>query len=181
MINFNSVLTQKLLDYYFLNTRAKHYINELAKVLKTDPGNLDRKLKELEKEGLFFSQKQGNQKYFSLNPKYPFLKETKKIYEGQFGLTKMLAQIFKKLKGLEAAYIFGSYAKNKLGPESDIDILLIGKHSSLEAQKLISPLEKKFHREFNIVDMAEKEFNKRKKNKDEFLDNVFKNKMIKLI
>ncbi len=163
MLNLKSKITEKLFGYYFLNPSARHYLNELAKLLGVDPGNLDRKLKELEREGVFFSEKEGNLKYYSLNKSYPLLAELKKLHNIKYGMERKLASRLKEVKGLEEAYIFGSYAKDKFGAESDIDILLIGGHSSLEAIKIISEMEREYKREFNIADMTEKEFRNRKK------------------
>lgn len=181
MIKFNSQIARKLLGYYFINPQAKHYVNELARLLAVDLGNLSRKLTQLEKEGILAAENMGNQKYYFLNKKYPLLKEVKSIYEKNYGLKESLVKILQNLKGLRAAYIFGSYVMGKLDRESDIDILLIGSHSALEAKKSILPLQRRLGREFNIIDFTEAEFKKRKKQKDEFIQNIFKNKIIRII
>lgn len=181
MLDFKSKVTEKILGFYFLNTEAKKYINELAKIIDADPGNLDRKLKELEGEGVLSSEFSGKERYYSLNPEYPLLKELKKIYLSKYGLAEMLKKRFVKLAGLCEAYIYGSYAKKNFSPESDIDLLLIGSHSALKAQAAVSPLEKQFQREFNIVDLTEEEFSKKKKNKNEFIADIFAGEVIKII
>ena len=180
MIDFRSKITVKILGYYFINPEKKHYINELAVLLEIDPGNLFRKLKELETEGILISETRGNQKYFSLNKNYPLLKEIKKTYEAKYGIVNLLKDRLVKLKNLKEAYIFGSYVQNSLQQESDIDILLIGNHSSLEAKRLILPLQKNIGRQINIVDLTPKEFRRRKKNQDEFIKNIFSQKIIKI-
>lgn len=180
MLNFRSKITRGVLGYYFINTGAKKYVNELAKILEVDPGNLDRKLKELESEGILNSEFSGKQRYYFLNPKYPLLAEVKKIYQVKYGLKELLAERLKKLPGLKKSYIFGSYANNKMEKESDIDLLFIGSHSSFQAQKAVLDLQKRFGREFNIVDLTEKEFISRKRKKDEFIRNIFKGKIIKI-
>lgn len=181
MLNIKSKITQKLLTYFFANSSVSQYVNELARILEVDPGNLDRKLKELEGEGLFVSLKQGNLKFFQLNKNYPLLKEIERWYKLKYGLEKKLKESLENLVDLKEAYIFGSYAKGNFGPESDIDILLIGNHSSLSAKRLIANVGYDTKREFNIIDLTQKEFNERKKNKDEFIENIFKNKIIKII
>ncbi len=181
MISFKSQITIKLLDYFFVNSQARNYINELARIIEVDPGNLSRKLNELEKEGFLSSSFSGNQRYYSLNLKYPLLPETKKIYENSYGLKNLLAKSLKGLRGLKTAYIFGSYAKGNFDAISDIDILLIGEHSSLEAKRLILPLQKRLKRELNIVDLTEQEYKAKQKKKDPFLKNIFNGKMIKII
>ena len=40
MLNFKSKITIEILSYYFINPDRKHYINELAKIINADPGNL---------------------------------------------------------------------------------------------------------------------------------------------
>ena len=181
MFNFKSKITEKLLNYYFVNLSAGHYINELARMLSLDPGNLDRKLKELEKEGILISRPIGNQRHYSLNKRYPLLSELKKIYHLKYGLEKKMTGLLKKLPALKSAYIFGSYANNKFRPSSDLDILLIGGHSSIEAKRLLVKTEKEFKREFNVIDLTEEEFKKKKREKDEFMTNIFSHKIIKLI
>lgn len=181
MFEFRSQITIKVLRYFLLNQKRRHYVNELADLLKMDPGNLFRKLKELESEGIMASEMQGNQRYFRLNKKYPLLHELKHFFRAKYGIEEILKQKFSKLKGLQEAYIFGSYAKNSIQQESDIDLLLVGEHSTLEAKRLILPLAKEIQREINIVDFSSTEFKKKKKAGDEFLKNIFSRKNIKII
>src|SRR5680860_1346013 len=105
MITFNSKITKKLLEYYFTNPSAEHYVNELSRLLEIDPGNLDRKLKELKREGILISKSLGRQKYYSLNKKYPVLEEIKKIFEQKYGLKNSLLKNLKIVKGIKEAYI----------------------------------------------------------------------------
>lgn len=97
MFNFKSKITEKLLGYFLMNPRAEHYVNELAKLLDADPGNLDRKLKELAREGVFVSKNIGNQKHYSLNQAYPLLNELKKIYNLKYGVEGKLTATLKNM------------------------------------------------------------------------------------
>lgn len=181
MFNLKSKITIKILGYFFLNQESRKYLNELAKILEADAANLDKKMKELEKEGILLSEFSGRQKYYFLNKKYPFLAEVRKIYEAKYGLKEKLYSALKDLKGLKEAYIFGSYTKGNFEAESDVDLLLVGGHSSIEAKRLLFNLQKQTEREFNIVDLTEKEYLSRKKRKDEFIGNIFKGEIIKII
>lgn len=179
MISFNSKIAQKVLAYFLLNPEAELYLNEMAEKFEVNRGNLSRKLTEWEKEGILIKNKKGNLSLYKINKKYPLLKEVKKIVQKTFGLEKELKQAFKKIKGIKKAIIFGSYAQNKLSSESDIDLLLVGSHNFLKVQKEIIKLQKQFDREVNVIDMTEKEFEKKKNN--EFVKNILKNKNIRLI
>jgi hypothetical protein len=64
---------------------------------------------------------------------------------------------------------------------SDIDLLAIGTHSVLELQRVIARMQKDTGREFNVTNLSAKEFEKKKKDKDHFIDSVFKTKIIRLV
>lgn len=181
MLNLKSDIIIKVLGYYFLNPHARHYVRELAGLLKVDSGNLSRKMSDLRKEGLFLMEGEGKNRYFVLNEKFPLLKEYRNIYEAKFGVEKSLATTLKEVSGLTAAYIFGSYAKGNFEEGSDIDLLLIGDHDYAQASRRISALEKRWHREINMIDFSSKEFARKRKNKDFFLENIFSGQTIKII
>lgn len=181
MLKLRSQITRKILNYFFLNPEKENYINELARDLALDPGNLFRKLKELEQEGILLAENKGHQKYFHLNSKYPLLGEMKRTFELKYGLPEILKTKLAALSGLEEAYIFGSYAKNTLQMESDIDLLLVGRHSTREAKRTLLQTQKEIQREINIIDLSPEEFRQRQKQEDEFIKNIFSDKFIKLL
>ncbi len=141
MFDLRSKITIKVLRYFFTNIDGKEYVSELARILSVDKGNLDRKLKELERDGLLLSDVQGNQKYYFLNKNYVFLNEVKSIYNNKYGVNDRLKVILKEVSGIKEAYIFGSFVNEDFQAESDIDVLIIGKHSAIEVQKVVLNLE----------------------------------------
>ena len=181
VISLRSKVTIRLLDYYFLNPEAQIYINELARILDLDPKNTEIKLKELEKEGFFKSEFRGKQRYFFLAKDNPVLEHYRQIFLKTYGIEKRLKDMISNIKGLKEAYIYGSYATNKMDSSSDIDILAIGSHSVLELQRVIVKLQKDVNREFNVMNLSLKEFAAKKKDKAHFINNVFKTKVIKLV
>ncbi len=181
MISFKSKIAVKILNYFFLNPQEERYINELSKILNVDVKNLHSKLKELEKEGLLKSEFRGNQRYFYLNKDFPLLEHYRQIFLKTSGIEYRLKNIIKKIKGMKNAYLFGSYAQNTMETESDIDLLAIGDHSVLELQKKIAKLQHEISREINVVNMSEKEYLEKKKKKDQFVLNIFKDKVINLL
>ena len=180
MISIKSKITAKLLNYFFLNPDAVLYVNELSEKLDLDKRNLVKKLKELEKEGLLESRARGNLKFYSINRSYSLYNEYKKIILKTIGLEGKIRDILRQVEGISAAYIYGSYAKDSLHTYSDIDLLVIGKHSIALLQRKLSKLQKEIDREINVVNMDEKDFRKRQKNKDPFIEGVLKEKHIKV-
>lgn len=181
MISLKSKITQKILNLFFLNGKERFYVNELADKIKEDPGNVYRKLIELKKEGILLDNFQGKERYFFLNKRYPFLKEYRKLILKGIGFEKILKDRLKKIKGINSIYIFGSYAENKLSSESDIDILIVGDFDGLKLQKIITEIQKSTDREINLIELTEKEFIEKKKNKDALLEDIFSKKYIKII
>lgn len=51
-------------------------------------------------------------------------------------LTELLAVVLRRYPAIVAAFLFGSHAEGKAGPESDIDIGLVGARAELQAIKL---------------------------------------------
>ncbi len=124
---------------------------------------------------------EGKNRYFSLNKKFPLLNEYKNIYETKFGIAESLKNALKEIKNLKEAYIFGSYAKGNFEEGSDIDLLVVGDQDHSEINRCISNLERRWHREINVIDFSQTEFSLKMKNKDFFLDNIFSSKTIKII
>jgi predicted nucleotidyltransferase len=180
MLLFKSKITQKVLNYYFVNLNVKHYINELARILELDPKNLFRKLQDLEREGILSSETVGKQKYYFLNKSFHLLKEYQSIFNKTFGLEGLLQKIVVSNSDVSEAYIFGSYAKNKMDAFSDIDVLLIGNFSSIEMTKRISQIEKSIGKEINLLSLSFDEYSKRKNKKGDLINNILKDKIIKI-
>jgi len=178
MISLKSEVTQSVLNYFFLNPHDSLYVNELARKLSLDKRNLVKKIRELENEGILSSQSRGNLKLYSINPRFPLYKEYKNIILKTIGFKKKLQDIINETPDIEKAYIYGSYAHDKMDTHSDIDLLVIGEHSVLFLQKKITSVQKELGREINIVNMSANEFKKRQKNRDPFIVDILKKKHI---
>lgn len=179
MISLKSRVTTKILNYYFLNPRARHYVNELARILDMDPKNAYRKLAELENEGVLISEFTGKQRYFFLNKKSKIAKTYEELLARTAGLAEQLKQAVRQVRGVEHTYIFGSYAKNTMDAGSDIDLLVVGDHSTLELQKTLNKIQAWAGREINVVNISKPEL--KKKIKSPFIKNIFTQKHIKLL
>lgn len=103
-------------------------IREISRESKITPPNTSRILKELEKEGVIISKKAGRSILHSLNFNHYLVK---KIIQPAFenekrakeGLIKFL--IAKLNFQIESIILFGSIARRKELPSSDIDLLFI--------------------------------------------------------
>jgi predicted nucleotidyltransferase len=181
MLDFRSKARQRLLAYYFTNPTARHHLRDLAERLSLDPSNLSKELGRLERDGLFRSEISGRQKYFQLNRKYPLLNEMRKIVAKTIGAAPLIAQSLKRIEGIHAAYLYGSYANNQQDAASDIDVLVIGSPREEDLAQAMRALERKLGREINYTALSPKELGSRRARKDAFLENVWHNKRIPLV
>jgi predicted nucleotidyltransferase len=181
MISLKSEITKKLLNYFFINPGESLYLNELVRKLNLDKRNLAKKLNEMEGEGLLKSHTRGNLRIYSLDTSYPFYKEYRQLILKTAGVQVRLKQALKHIAGIAKVYIYGSYAKGKMGGHSDIDVLIVGKHSMAGAQKKINALQREIDREINVVHMSPRDFAKRLAKRDPFLSGVMKERHIQVI
>jgi DNA-binding MarR family transcriptional regulator len=74
-----SRVRRKIIVVYAKYPDFKTHVRGLAKLIKEDPGNIQRELKRLEKTGFLVVDKKGNSKVYSTNKQYPIFKELQQI------------------------------------------------------------------------------------------------------
>jgi predicted nucleotidyltransferase len=93
----------------------------------------------------------------------------------------VIAQSFKRIEGIDEAYLYGSFASNQQDAASDIDVLMIGAPREEVLAQAMRKLERQLGREINYTVLTPKEFESRRARKDAFLEDVWHNKRIPLI
>ena len=177
---FSSKLRTKLLDVFLSSPDARFYIRELERKIKEEAKNVSRELKNLEALGLLISEKQGNLKYYSVNENFFLYPELKAIIFKTTGVQGLLKEVLERLKGVETAFIYGTYATGKESEGSDVDIMIIGKPDLTELNEVISDLEEKLNREINYMCFDQEEFKERRKAGDAFINDVLSGEKIML-
>lgn len=74
-----SRVRRKIIVVYAKYPDFKTHVRGLAKLIKEDPGNIQRELKRLEKSGFLNVEKKGNSKIYSTNKEFPIFKELQNI------------------------------------------------------------------------------------------------------
>lgn len=175
-----SKLTRKLLGFYFVNADKGFYLRELERTLGFSVGNLRRQLMKFEKSGLFYSKKTGNLSFYHLNKSFPLYDEIKSIVTKTIGIAGIFKDALASIKGIETAFIYGSYAKGTEDGESDIDLCIVGAPDDLKLMKAVKLLEDKLKREINYTLFSVKEFTDKAGEKGGFVNLMLKSKLIPL-
>jgi predicted nucleotidyltransferase len=181
MLDLRSKLRQRLLAYYFTNPTSRYHLRDLAGRLSVDPSNLSKELGRLERDGLFQSEVIGRQKYFQLNHQYPLYREIRSIVAKTVGAQPLITQSLRTMQGIEEAYLYGSFARNQQDAASDIDLIMIGSPDEKLLAETARTLENRLGREINYTVLTQREFERRRKEKDAFLENVWQNRRVLLI
>jgi predicted nucleotidyltransferase len=132
-------------------------------------GTVHRELVKFKESGILNSENLGNFRFFFVNKKNPLFNELKQMIFKTEGIKGRLEQELSGVKGIKAAFIYGSFAKDEERSDSDIDLFLIGDIDEDELISKISSLEKEFIREINYTIYTQREFKKEKKNKNSFV------------
>ncbi|OGL33545.1 ArsR family transcriptional regulator [Candidatus Saccharibacteria bacterium RIFCSPHIGHO2_12_FULL_42_8] len=74
-----SRVRRKIIVVYAKYPDFRTHVRGLAKLIKEDPGNIQRELKRLEKVGFLTAEKQGNTKIYSTNKGFAIFKELQNI------------------------------------------------------------------------------------------------------
>lgn len=175
-------LQSQILAILIENSQKEFYLSQIGQLLGKHPGVFQRGLKSLEKQSYVKSRRQGNQRLFIINSAHPFFNEIKSIIQKTFGAEAILRGIVKSITGIKTAFIYGSYVKNKLRADSDIDLLVVLSRLKAEDELLtkISNAEKKLGREINYKAYSLKEFSQKVTAGDPFLTEILSEQIILL-
>jgi len=178
---FKSKTRKEIFRLYFTNPESEYYLRELERILEIPVSMIRNELIRLEGDGIFQARKKGNQTYYFLNKTYPLFNEFKSIVFKTVGIQGMLKEILRKIKGIEVAFIYGSFAKQEENAKSDIDILIIGKIDDSMLIGEVRKLETILQREINYSLITRDEFKKKAKEKGSFIAELVKNPKIFLV
>jgi len=172
---------EKILQFFFSDLNKKYYLRELERILSLPVGNIRRELLSLEKSGLFKREEMGKQVYYSVNKESPIFEEFKRIVSKTIGIEGLIKDALEKVKGIEIAFIYGSFAKEKEDQFSDIDLMIIGNPNEDILITKISSVEEKLKREINYSIFSLDDFKKGLKKKEVFLEEIISNPKLFII
>lgn len=181
MISLRSNLRRSLLTLFYVNRSARAYVRQLAAAIGADSTNVSRELARLEREGFLRSETEGRQRYYSINPAYPYLKPVFALLQGSVGVEPTLRHALQAISGVESAWIYGSFAKNEADAASDIDVLILGQPDQRQLASEIRKAEKALRREINYTVLSSPELNRRLARRDAFIADIWNGKRVELI
>jgi predicted nucleotidyltransferase len=169
---FGSRTRAGLLGWLFSHSGESFSVRQLAAILDDDPSNLSRELAKLEDLGILISSRERNLKRFRVNEGCSFGPELKGLIQKTTGVIGRLKATLQTVKGIDFAFVYGSFAKGTENAESDLDLLIVGEVDLGMLDRLLPRLEKTFGRTINYVLYGKREYKAKKAGKDAFIQEV---------
>jgi len=175
---FSSKARVEILKLFLMNPQNSYYQRQIETLTRQPIRGVQREVAKLERIGLVERSVQGNRTYYRANRNCSIFEPLKEIILKSTGIAEVLQKNFKKQHKIVIAFIYGSYAKGEETLSSDIDLMVVGDITSKEISGILSKPKKDLGREINYAVFSVREFRKRIKNKDHFLNSILKDKKI---
>ena len=175
-----SRVRERILLEFFTKPGTSAHVREVARRVKSSAPTAGAELAELARLGVLQTQTVGRSLVYSINERSPLLGEVRALVQKTIGIEGLLTKAFEGLPGLEAAYIFGSYAAGTDAAGSDVDVLLIGRPNRVALSKKLAPVERTIGRDVSVVTKTEAQVRERRRGGDPFWRQVLGKPMVRV-
>ncbi len=162
----------RLLGLLFTSPAKRYYLSELARLVGTSPGNVQRELRRFFRDELILSEKRGNMTFYYLNSRHALFQEIRSLVMKTFGIEGELQALVQKDRGIKLALLYGSFARGEEKGESDIDVLMVADKELEKFYSALAKLESRFNREINPTAYSPDELRKKIAARDSFVLHV---------
>lgn len=173
----------RVLKWLFGQPDRSYHLSELRRLTGLGSASLQRELNRLSGAGLVHSERVGNLRRFRANPQSPVYTELVALVRKTLGIELMLRDALMPLAHkVQAAWVYGSVAKQTDTADSDIDVMLVGDDLLLgDVLELLMPVEVQLGRKINPNCYTPAEFERRRAEPDSFVNRVLAQPVLTLI
>lgn len=163
---FRSDQQLRLVNVLFTEATEPIAINELAQRAEVAQSTASREVARLVEHGILRVTSVGRNTLVSANWSLPWAKDLKSILVQTIGIIGQLSVALSDVNGIEAAYVYGSWAARHAGepgpPPADIDVAIVGTVPLSKARAALRVVESGQHVEINPVVLDHDRWNARK-------------------
>jgi predicted nucleotidyltransferase len=171
----------RLLTLFLTHPTEEYYLRELSRRTGQSLRAVQHELPRLERLGLLIVHQRGRQKLYRANEQHPLFPELKRIVYKTAKLGDVLREAIEGIEGVEAAFVYGSVAKGRERPGSDVDLMVIGKPDPDLLHQAVRKAEETLGREVSLATMSPEEWQSRHASRDAFVTELLKSEKIILI
>jgi predicted nucleotidyltransferase len=161
----------QVLRLLFADPSRELHLRDLTRQSGLGLGTVQGELEKLSSSDLVTSRRDGNRRYYRANSSHPLFPDLQQLVLKTSGLRDVLADALRGIKGVEAAFVFGSLASSAEKAASDVDLFVIGDAGLRVLASALRNAADAIGREINPVSMTAAEFRKRRA-KDAFVLDV---------
>jgi predicted nucleotidyltransferase len=158
------------------------HLREIARRANLNSKTAMRELHSLRNVGILVSHQVGRQVVYRLNPDCPIYDELRSIIRKTVGLAAVLRVALEPLADrIEQAYIYGSHARGDERPDSDVDLMIVGKVTLREVSPRLREAGRTLHRVISPTLYTPEEYTRDLNANDSFVARVHNGERLDLI
>lgn len=166
---------REVLVLLLINPQDRWHLRDIQRKTGCSVNTVRRELTGLVQMEIVQQFKDGNRVYYQANTQNPIFPDLAGICRKTAGAVNLLKQAIEPLASkIDAAFIYGSFAKHTARSQSDIDVMVIGSCSFAEIIEAISPVQEQLSREINPSVYAAQEFREKAALGQHFISTVLK-------
>ena len=162
----------KVLTALFSERGRAFYQRELERATGLPVVAVQRQLKRLTSAGLVAVGTAGGRRVYSADPRSAAYEEIASIVRKLRGPVAALRSALIVRRGVELAFVFGSFAAGTATASSDVDLMVLGDDSARLVRAALAGAERELRRSINEHVMTTQEWKTRLRKRDPFLSNV---------
>lgn len=167
-----SAIRRRILALLFDRPEQRLHLRGIARAVGASAGTVARELQRLVDAGLVGRASEGRQVYFQAHRDAPLFEPVQAIVQRTIGAPDLIRQHLVNASGIDRAFLYGSYARGTLRPESDVDLMIIGRPDLDELTDRVSAAERELARPVNFMVLTEGELADRRRRGDRFIRSV---------
>ncbi|WP_433050045.1 MarR family transcriptional regulator [Dactylosporangium sp. CS-033363] len=149
-----SPLLGELLAWLYLHPDQSYSVTELARRFGSSQSTVSREADHLAKAGLVREERRGKMRLLQADLDNPLARPLTELLALTYGPAAVLADLLPPVRGVDAAYIYGSWAARYAGeagpPPRDVDVLVVGDADEDDLADAARSAERELGREVNI-------------------------------
>lgn len=123
---FPSMAMARLVVFFAIHPGEEFHLRELKRRLRLSTASLQHELARLTGIGALKRENRGNRAIYAAAESHPAWRAWMLLLRAAAAPGDVLREVLVDAPGIDAAFVFGSFARGDAAPDSDLDLLLLG-------------------------------------------------------
>lgn len=178
---FISKVRIKALEYFFAHPDKPIHLRGAVRELDEEINAVRRELERMEEIKLLIGEKQGNRKYFHINPDFVFYNEFAGMMHKSSGLGGEILTNERKLGEIDFALLTQRYTHRKPFGTHNVDLVVIGDIDLKALDSIVTKEEQRSKTQIHYTVLSHSDFELRRRRRDAFVLELFSQEILMLV